>query len=426
MPLYFLKDYAHNQLHQTFYPFYSSLTWETVLLPIWGYRWLHLRVAMVTIITEISPGLPPFLPICSSVWALRALLSTLWSSFSASSSITWPQMSSSSSTLARPNSIGAVINHTQKRLILISQWLKIQIFLLIWSTVRKKIQTRAIQLPRSRLGCLYLLVWWLNIAKSIALHFYILNQFLLKFIDLWPQWLLEILASQLNSYLFYQWTLLTEIYHYWLIIAFLTLHPYSLVEISVHSFISFQPNYTSIVYFRVKSWLKKCHIQPKFRLWPENCISSRRLMTFDLELWPFTSIVSWEYLFYSCQSFLNPTKFNCHRTFQPYGWKMLFLAEVQWPLTSGKFIQNVLGSSTPHVVSLGQVWTKSIKGFAFNRVYEIWGVLTDGQTIWKRCLRHSSGQRHKHVTMICFVLCCQQKSSSFVMSALNVVEFWWK
>ena len=68
---------------------------------------------------------------------------------------------------------------------------------------------------------------------------------------------------------------------------------------------------------------------------------------------------------YSCQSF-SPISLPLNIPSRSYSWKMSFLAKVQWPLTFTKFFQNLISSSTPHAVSLGQVvWTKSIQGFSF-------------------------------------------------------------
>ena len=51
----------------------------------------------------------------------------------------------------------------------------------------------------------------------------------------------------------------------------------------------------------------------------------------------------------------------------------------------GKFVKNLISASIPHVVALGQLWTKSIK--ALNLDYKIWGELTnrwiDGQITQK-------------------------------------------
>ena len=96
-----------------------------------------------------------------------------------------------------------------------------------------------------------------------------------------------------------------------------------------------------------------------------------------------------------------PTKFHYHWTFlaQVMAGKCNFWPKVQWPLTRSKFVQKLISSSTPHVVSLSQVWIKSIQRLI------LWLVLTRstcrGTDGWtdnpKTCLQHSSGWRHKNI-----------------------------
>ena len=70
----------------------------------------------------------------------------------------------------------------------------------------------------------------------------------------------------------------------------------------------------------------------------ENGIFSPKWVTFDLELWPITFIVLWEYLLI----YVNPSyqiSLPLKIPSQSYGWKMQFLGEVQWPLTFGQFVK---------------------------------------------------------------------------------------
>ena len=93
-------------------------------------------------------------------------------------------------------------------------------------------------------------------------------------------------------------------------------------------------------------------------------------LTLQFDLWPilFTKNV--------CLSIsILPTKFHDHWTFQAevmaqrsYFWPKF---NDLWPLTLGKFYQKLISASTCHVISLGQVWLKSVKGFSWNRVNEL-------------------------------------------------------
>ena len=54
-----------------------------------------------------------------------------------------------------------------------------------------------------------------------------------------------------------------------------------------------------------------------------------------------------------------------------------------WISSLSIFVQNLISSSTPYVVSQGQVWIKSIQRFSLSRASEIYSVLTDGRTTRK-------------------------------------------
>ena len=91
---------------------------------------------------------------------------------------------------------------------------------------------------------------------------------------------------------------------------------------------------------------------------------------FKVDLWPILSSKN------MCLSILIlPTKLHNHWAFHAevmaqnsYLWQKF---KYLWPLTLSKFSQKLISSSTCHVVSLGQVWLKSVQEFSWNHVNKL-------------------------------------------------------
>ena len=98
----------------------------------------------------------------------------------------------------------------------------------------------------------------------------------------------------------------------------LTFHPYNLGEMAIN----ICPSHQIVVPVDIPSWS-----------YGNNFFSLCKIVTFDLENLPFTSLVLWKYSLYKsilCKCYIL---FPLNIPSQGYGWKIEFLANNHWPLT---------------------------------------------------------------------------------------------